>query len=161
MKIIKGMKWREVYYFLNSDSSHLLALQPADVSADELWPSNDVLGWLWIYRSLPKSTLSGSQALDGKPQSLNQTHPEGRRERVKEREREWVCRGGVNGLFLSLSERGMCWKGYKSTRSDCTIRSVWSEENPDSNARHAQTNMHRNKHIKHTHANTVSDWVGA
>lgn len=30
----------------------------------------------------------------------------------------------VKSLFLSLSERGMCWKGDKSTKSDCTTRSV-------------------------------------
>ncbi|KAM7424004.1 hypothetical protein PAMA_000389 [Pampus argenteus] len=46
----------------------------------------------------------------------------------KKRERERVGEGkkkeGVNGLFLSLWERGMCWKGYKSTRSDCTISST-------------------------------------
>lgn len=61
-EIIKGMRWWRVYYFLNADSSHLLELRLADVSGDELWPSNDMLCWLWIYGPLRKRTVPGSKA---------------------------------------------------------------------------------------------------
>lgn len=63
----------------------------------------------------PKSTLSGSQALVGKPQSLNQTHPEGRGEKVRER---WKERDGEYGGERGSTARFSAFQGKECVGRD-------------------------------------------
>lgn len=62
----------------------------------------------------------------GKPHSLNQSLPV--RCRIRGGKLKWY-EGGASGT-------GMCWKDCKSTRSGCTVRSVWPEHN------HTHTHTH-------------------